>query len=183
MDGFAERFRGLLSPPVGNGREFFLPGFPQRRERNAVERERCAVDRDVPETNSHKTHLIIILKCEKIHVNRKRALREEDWMASPSASGVSLSSRSETAGIFFVLGRENVVQNYFRSRLQRFLAACGWSLYLSFEKMQEREAPVAILLAAGALFRTIFRRRRRCKNRDAFSSLSRPPRLWAPPRF
>ena len=63
----------------------------------------------------------------------------EKWMASPSASGVSFHSRSETVGSFFTFRRGNAAQYFVRSRSQRFLAGFMWCLYLPFAKMQKRE--------------------------------------------
>ena len=71
-------------------------------------------------------------------------------MALPSAFGVSLFPGRKRPGFFFSFQHVDSLRGCFQRRIpQRFLADCGWSLYRSFEKMQRRKAPVAMLLAAG----------------------------------
>lgn len=103
-------------------------------------------------------------------------------MASPSASGVSFHSRSETVGSFFSpLGGKTPSHTSFVAVRNVFLqVSCG---VFTFLLRRCREGRARRDRADRHRSRTAFRRRRRCKNRDAFSSLSRPPRLWAPPRF
>ena len=51
MDGFAERFRGLLSLPVGNGREFFCPDSLN------VENEMRSKENDAPSIGTFRKQI------------------------------------------------------------------------------------------------------------------------------